>query len=52
MNLNHFLKADREKAGRLIKSTQFLISELLNRYGYPLEYLKYEDKDGQNDDDK
>ncbi|PRS08081.1 hypothetical protein C6W27_23005 [Bacillus paralicheniformis] len=29
MNLNRFLKADREKAGRLIESTQFLISELL-----------------------
>jgi len=29
MNLNNFLKADREKAERLIKSTQFLISELL-----------------------
>ncbi|TWL26103.1 hypothetical protein CHCC16736_0026 [Bacillus licheniformis] len=29
MNLNHFLKADREKAERLIESTQYLISELL-----------------------
>ncbi|MBW7636502.1 hypothetical protein K1I48_24105 [Bacillus licheniformis] len=29
MNLNRFLKADREKVGRLIESTQYLISELL-----------------------
>ncbi|MED2945256.1 YqaH family protein [Bacillus swezeyi] len=28
MNLNHFLKTDREKAERLIESTQNLISEL------------------------
>ncbi|MCM3212745.1 YqaH family protein [Bacillus licheniformis] len=29
MNLNHFLKSDREKAERLYKSLQFLVSELL-----------------------
>ncbi|ATH94513.1 MULTISPECIES: YqaH family protein [Bacillus] len=29
MNLNRFLKTDREKAERLIESTQYLISELL-----------------------
>ncbi|ASB90858.1 hypothetical protein S101395_04356 [Bacillus sonorensis] len=28
-----------------------MITEI-NRYGYPLEYLKYEDEDGQDDDDK
>ncbi|APT44474.1 YqaH family protein [Bacillus safensis] len=30
MNLNNFLKTDREKADRLIKSTQFLVNELLS----------------------
>ncbi|UZD72957.1 YqaH family protein [Bacillus siamensis] len=110
MNLNHFLKSDREKAERLLRSTQNLISELLpaaiedqdfdgcveiaatiisncrdlkrmehqeqaiilheiasklmrkgvdastvgrsyiNRYGDPLEYLKCEGADGQDDD--
>ncbi|MED0751654.1 MULTISPECIES: YqaH family protein [Bacillus amyloliquefaciens group] len=29
MNLNHFLKSDREKAERLLRSTQNFISELL-----------------------
>lgn len=29
MNLNHFLKSDREKAERLYKSLQYLVSELL-----------------------
>lgn len=29
MNLNHFLKSDRENAERLLRSTQNLISELL-----------------------
>ncbi|GJI58741.1 hypothetical protein G3M80_13380 [Bacillus altitudinis] len=30
MNLNHFLKADRDKAERLIKSIHFLVDELLS----------------------
>lgn len=30
MNLDNFLKTDREKAVRLIKSTQFLVDELLS----------------------
>lgn len=29
MNLNHFLKTDRDKAERLIKSIHFLVDELL-----------------------
>lgn len=30
MNLNHFLKTDRDKAERLIKSIHFLVDELLS----------------------
>lgn len=40
MNLNSFLKTDRNKAERLIKSTQFLIDELLS------DAIKDQDFDG------
>ncbi|MGE6525935.1 YqaH family protein [Bacillus safensis] len=40
MDLNQFLKADCEKAVRLIKSTQFLVDELLS------DAIKDQDFDG------
>lgn len=40
MNLNHFLKTDREKAERLVKSLHFLVDELLS------DAIKDQDFDG------